>query len=109
MYSKLKAEKLTKEFDYLKNKSYYPFGLEGREFKITLIEIKLNEFDFHPFMVEVDKKNPKYKQQVLENHQNGNNWKVILTISNSNDIINLELEVVLKSLKIIHDISKVFN
>lgn len=110
MYSKLKAEKLTKEFDYLKTKSYFPFGTEGREFEITSIEIKLDEFIFDHLMLQVNKyKNPNYKQETLENHQNGNNWKVLLTISNSDDIIKVELEEVLKVLKIRHDIIKIFN
>jgi CO dehydrogenase nickel-insertion accessory protein CooC1 len=110
MYSKLKAEKLTKEFDYLKTKSYFPFGIEGREFKITLIETTLDELVFDHIMLHVNKyKNPNYKQETLENHQNGNNWKVILTISHSDDIIKVELEEVLKVLKIRHDIAKSFN
>ena len=110
MYSKLKAEKLTKEFDYLKTKSYFPFGPEGREFKIKLIEIMLDELVFDHLMLQVNKyKNPNYKQEALEKHQNGNNWKVILTISNSEDIIKVELEEALKVLKIRHDINKAFN
>ena len=110
MYSKFKAEKLIIEFDYLKNKSYFPFGLEGREFEITFIETKLDELVFDYPMLQVNKrKNPNYEQETLENHQNGNNWKVILTISNSDDIIKVELEEVLKVLKIRHDIAKSFN
>ena len=110
MYSKLKAEKLTKEFDYLKTKSYYPFGREGQEFKITLIKTTLDELVFNHTKLRANKgKNPNYEQETLENHQNGNNWKVILTISNSADLIKVELEDVLKVLKIRHDIAKSFN
>lgn len=40
-YSKSKAEKLVTEFDYLKTKPYFPYGKEGKEFKITELKAVL--------------------------------------------------------------------
>ena len=41
MYSKLKAEKLIVEFQYLLEKEYFPFGINGRKFIITELKSKL--------------------------------------------------------------------
>ena len=110
MYRQVKAEKLSKEFNYLKTKSYFPFGTEGREFKITDIEKRLPELQFSPLMLQVNKyKNPNYKTESLEEHQNGENWKVIVIITDEKDKIEVELEEALKVLKIRHDIEKSFN
>ena len=110
MYKKLKAEKLVKEFDYLKTKSYYPLGPEGREYKITDLEIQLPDLEISILMKEVHKrKNPNYKEQMDKEHHDGANWKVLVIISDNKDMIKIELEKVLKVLKIRHDIDKIFN
>lgn len=109
MYTKVKAEKLAQEFKYLKTKSYFPFGLEGREYKITDIENKLPELQFSPVELEVIKRNPNFKNANIEAHEKGANWKVIVIITDKKDKIEMELEEVLKVLKIRHDIKKSFN
>lgn len=109
MYTKVKAEKLTQEFNYLKTKSYFPFGLEGREYKIQDIENRLPELQFDLVELEVIKKNPSYKTKKIEINEKGANWKVFVIISDKEDIIEVELEDVLKVLKIRHDIDKSFQ
>ena len=109
MYSKLKAEKLFKEFDYLKTKSYFPFGLEGQEFKI--IELKIIEPKISDFDSEVLKKrHPKdFENKLSETKEKSIEWKVIVIITNKTDKIEVELEEVLKVLKIRNDIDKFSN
>lgn len=109
MYTKVKAEKLATEFNYLKTKSYFPFGPEGREYKITDIENKLPELQFSPFELEVIKKNPNFKNLKIVEYEKGANWKVIVNITDKVDEIKIELEQVLKVLNIRHDIDKSFN
>lgn len=110
MFTKLKAEKLVKEFTYLKTKSYFPFGLKGREFKIADLEYKLPELNLNPNTVHINKRdNPNYVEEREEKHQNGENWKVIVTIKNATDKFEVEILEVLKVLKIRHDIEKIFN
>ena len=109
MYTKVKAEKLAKEFNYLKMKPYFPFGLEGREYKITDIENRLPELQFSPLELEVIKKNPNFKNKSIEANEKGANWKVLVIITDKKDKIEVELEDVLKVLKIRHDIEKSFN
>lgn len=43
MYTKLKAEKLVAEFNYLIGKEYFPFGIEGRVFNITELKAILSK------------------------------------------------------------------
>ncbi|MDO6739382.1 hypothetical protein [Wenyingzhuangia sp. 2_MG-2023] len=110
MYIELKSEKLKKEFDYLVGKSYYPFGKEGREFKIKKIISELKPLKInHSHLVANQKENPYYKEELEQQHKNGENWNVMLVIENSNDSMKEELEVALKNLKIRHDIDKMFN
>ena len=109
MYSKLKAEKLTKEFDYLKTKSYFPLGQEGREFKIT--DLKTREPQISYLESEVLKKRHPgdYENKLAETKEKSIEWKVIVIITNKTDKIEVELEEVLKVLKIRHDIDKFSN
>lgn len=109
MYTKVKAEKLVTEFNYLKTKSYFPFGLEGREYKITGLENRLPELQFSPFELEIIKKNQNFKNKSIEANEKGANWKIIVIITDKKDKIEIELEEVLKVLKIRHDIEKSFN
>ena len=109
MYTKVKAEKLAKEFNYLETKSYFPFGSEGREFKISRIENWLLELEFSPVELVIIKKNPNYKNKKIEEYENGANWKVFVIITDKGDDIKLELEEVLKVLQIRHNIDKSFN
>jgi hypothetical protein len=109
MYSKLKAEKLTKEFDYLKTKSYFPLGTEGREFKIT--DLKTIEPQIYHLELQVLKKQHPgdYENKLAEKKEKSTEWKVAVIITDKTDKLEVELEEVLKVLKIRHDISKLFN
>lgn len=109
MYTKIKAEKLAKEFNYLKTKSYFPFGLAGREYKITDLENRLPELQFSPIELEIIKKNPNFKNKNIEQNEKGANWKIIVIITDKKDKIEVELEEALKVLKVRHDIDKSFN
>lgn len=109
MYSKLKAEKLIIEFDYLKNKSYFPFGQEGREFKIT--DLKTREPQISYVESEILKKRHPgdYENKLAEKKEKSIEWKVTVIITDKTDKVEVELEEALKVLKIRHDISKIFN
>jgi hypothetical protein len=109
MYSKLKAEKLTKEFDYLKTKSYFPLGTEGREFTIT--DLKTIEPQISHLESQVLKKRHPgdYENKLAEKKEKSTEWKVAVIITDKTDKLEVELEEVLKVLKIRHDISKIFN
>ena len=109
MYSKLKAEKLTKEFDYLKTKSYFPLGTEGREFTIT--DLKTIEPQFSPLELLVLKKQHPgdYENKLAEEKEKSIEWKVAVIITDKTDEVEVELEEALSVLKIRHDISKIFN
>ncbi len=100
MYSDKKSKKLVKEFKYLIGKSYYPLGKEGREFKITELKSKLS-LNKTPHMNRNEKSDLK--------HEQGDNWKVVLTISESNDKMSVNLKECLTTLSIRHDIDKLFN
>ncbi|MBW4362823.1 hypothetical protein [Flavobacterium taihuense] len=109
MYSKLKAEKLIIEFDYLKNKSYFPFGPEGREFKITDLKITEPQISYVESLI-LKKRHPGDSENKLtEEKEKSIEWKVTIIITDKTDTLEVELEESLKVLKIRHDISKMFN
>lgn len=91
VYSKKKAEKLAKEFGYLKGKLYFPFGEEGRTFTIDSIETR------------------EHGTWIERNHGEGKDWDVMVKIKDQNEELEKPLEEVLKSLKIKHDIENMFN
>ena len=100
MYKKEKAEKLIKEFNYLIGEKYYPFGKKGRVFKIEDITTELS----------INKTQHTMRDENSDsNHRSGENWKVLLIISESNDKMKVELTECLGVLKIRHDIDKLFN
>jgi len=111
MYSKLKAEKLIVEFQYLLEKEYFPFGIKGRKFIITELKSKLINFPITNFPKHYAKKNanPEYLEQLNLEHSEKNNWIVEVIINDNEDAFPKELNEVLKVLKIKTDIDKIFN
>lgn len=111
MYAKLKAEKLVVEFNYLIGKEYFPFGIEGRVFNITDVKSILSELKNINYAEQQAKlkSNPNYLNDKKEAHSKGENWIVVLKISNKDDEIEIELNDALKVLKIRNDIDKIFN
>ncbi|APY12163.1 hypothetical protein BWZ22_13430 [Seonamhaeicola sp. S2-3] len=89
-YSKSKAEKLVTEFDYLKSKPYFPYGKEGKEFKITELKAvpKLGAESFA--------EPPIPENEII--------WYVLVLITHNNETISKDLKDVLKTLKIDNDI-----
>ena len=108
-YSKSKAEKLVTEFDYLKNKPYFPYGKEGKEFKIT--EIKA--------FPETTRRTPENRAKEMNNKNyfkdndiklaQGYNWFVKVIISDNDTILEKDLKDVLSRLKIQNDIDDISN
>lgn len=99
-YSKEKANKLKAEFAYIIGKPYFPYGDEGKEFKISNLEVSLLKRkpinEFHD-----ETSNPK-------KFENGENWRVVVVIEQKGESkIEKDLEDVLKRLKIKHDIKDV--
>ncbi|APY12178.1 hypothetical protein BWZ22_13505 [Seonamhaeicola sp. S2-3] len=99
-YSKSKAEKLVTEFDYLKSKPYFPYGKEGKEFKITSLET-INKLGAERYAKSDSKK--QYKEPIKENYH------VLVVISDGETEIRKDLVDVLSRLKIQHDIDNVPN
>jgi hypothetical protein len=100
-YSPLKAAKLKKEFKYIIGQSYYPFGKEGREFKITGLKEEL-EYGYNLARLAVNGDEKRKKE-----FEEGKNWRVVVTIKGGKDVIEKDLEEVLKVLKIRHDIANI--
>ncbi|WP_136480486.1 hypothetical protein [Cognatitamlana onchidii] len=89
-YSKSKAEKLVTEFDYLKTKPYFPYGKEGKEFKITELKA-VQKFSAESFAIP-----PTPENEII--------WYVLVFMKHDNETINKDLKDVLKTLKIENDI-----
>ncbi|WP_445956411.1 hypothetical protein [Yeosuana sp.] len=105
-YSKSKAEKLVTEFDYLKTKPYFPYGKEGKEFKIT--ELKAVPETIKKRVENFSKPESYFEQKNKELAQ-GYNWFVKVTISDNETIIEKDLKDVLSRLKIQNDIDDIPN
>ena len=92
-YSKSKAEKLVTEFDYLKTKPYFPYGKEGKEFKIT--ELKAVQKLSTESLSE-----PKISE-------NKTVWYVSVSMTDNETTLTKQLKEVLSRLKIPNDIQDV--
>lgn len=109
MYNKDKAENLVKEFKYLIGKPYFPFGKDGREFKITDVKSDLPKLIINWTKKQVNSDNPYFEQEQEKEHTEGLNWNVILFAENNADNLKVELEEGLSKMDIKHDIDKLFN
>ncbi len=108
MYSRNKAEKLKKEFGYLKGKSYFPYGKEGKECKIEDLNLSVKKVntmtpEFHAY----GEGNPNYEKEENERLALDNNWNVNVIISDGEEEIINDLEDVLSKLHIRHNINKI--
>lgn len=109
-YSKSKAEKLVKEFDYLKEEKYYPYGSKGKAFDIISLEAVVEKFpryNFENMQKELNDKGYADKQDAKL--VGGNHWYVKVNISDVDTALSADLIEVLKRLKITNDIAKIPN
>ncbi len=99
-YSKPKAEILIKEFGYLVDSPYYPYGKQGKEF--TIKSLSLIE-DMYTEMYALKHNEPEEFKKRLK-------YRVLVKVSspdNSVPELELDLEDVLKTLGIKHNIAEV--
>ncbi|MDG1778667.1 MAG: hypothetical protein P8H23_04900 [Flavobacteriaceae bacterium] len=82
-YSKSKAEKLVTEFDYLKNKPYFPYRKEGKEFKITELKAVPETTKRTPINMSRYMNNKDYFVENDLKLEQGNNWFVKVIISDN--------------------------
>lgn len=108
-YSKLKAEKLVTEFDYLKTKPYFPYGKEGKEFKITELKAFPETTRRTPENRAKEMKNKNFFKQNDKELAQGNNWFVKVIISDNDIILEKDLKDVLSRLKLENDIDDIPN
>ncbi|MCU0469888.1 MAG: hypothetical protein MUF58_14935 [Arcicella sp.] len=109
-YSKSKAEKLVKEFDYLKSEKYYPFGTKGKACSILSLEAIPEKFKISGIEVALEiNRNKNYIEEQNLKLANGNNWYVKVNIYDGHTEFQNDLSEVLKRLKIANDIDKIPN
>ena len=109
-YSKSKAEKLVKEFDYLKDEKYYPYGKKGKEFDIVSLEVLVETIARHTMeYFASERENKTYGDEEDAKLAKGNNWFVKVNISDGETKIAADLKEVLSRLKIVNDIEKIPN
>ena len=104
-----KAEKLVKEFDYLKSKPYYPYGKEGKEFKIDSLFAIPESAKRTPETMALMRQDKDYIDNKNKELAQGDNWYVKVIISDSITKIEKDLKDVLSRLKIQHDINNIPN
>lgn len=106
MFSENKANKLVEGFDYLIGKSYYPYGDDGAEFKISKLFVKKQ-------VIDVDFPNEVNLDILLDSEESSDipnkNCKVYLEIVRGEEVYNIELEKALKRLKIKYNIDIIPN
>jgi hypothetical protein len=109
-YSKSKAEKLIKEFDYLREEKYYPYGSKGKAFGILSLEAVPEKFQRYTFEnMQREFKDKGYADKQDAKLAGGNHWYVKVNISDGDTDILADLIEVLKRLKIPNDIGKIPN
>ena len=90
-YSKNTAEKLLKELSYIKGKLLYPFGAEGKSFKIA--ELSVSEYSSYPEALALMHSNP-------EEYEKKKRFRVLVKAQSADESVTKDLEDVLKELKI---------
>lgn len=108
-FSKQKAEKLVTEFDYLKTKPYFPYGKEGKKFKITELKSVAEKTKRTPENMAKALTDKNFFEQSDLKLSKGNNWFVKVIISDNDITIEKDLTSVLERLEIQHDIDKIPN
>lgn len=109
-YSKSKAEKLVKEFDYLKEEKYYPYGKKGKVFDIVSLEVMAETTPRHTMeYFASERKNKTYGDEEDARLAKGNNWFIKVNISDGETKMVADLKEVLTRLKIVNDIDKIPN
>ena len=109
-YSKSKAEKLVKEFDYLKEEKYYPYGSKGKAFDIISLEAVVEKFPrYNVENIQKERNDKGYADKQDAKLAGGNHWYVKVNISDGETKMVADLKEVLTRLKIVNDIDKIPN